>query len=84
MPGTVLRVSSTRACVPSNGVDILPRERGDAAQVLHQVQDHALAAQQHARVVANDGQHLAAVDAHAVEDLRVADDLKACVRLRAR
>ena len=29
-----------------NGVDKLARQRGDAAQVLHQVQDHALATEQ--------------------------------------
>ena len=49
----------------------------DAAQVLHQVQDHSLATQQYARIVADDGQHLSLVDAHAIENLRMADDLKA-------
>ena len=42
-----------------NRVGIFARERGDAAQVLQQIQDHALATEQHARVVADHGQHLA-------------------------
>jgi len=49
-------------------------------QVLHQVQNDALATEQHAGVVANHGHHLAGVDAHAIEHFRVADDLKAGLR----
>jgi hypothetical protein len=64
-----------------NGVGELARERGDAADVLQQVEDDALATEQDARVVANDGQHLAGMDAHAVEDFRMADDFKAGLRL---
>ena len=42
-----------------NGVGVFARERGDAAEVLQQIENHALATEQHARVVADDGQHLA-------------------------
>ncbi len=66
-----------------NRVGVLARERGDAAQVLEQVENDALATEQHARVVANDGEHLAGVDADAVEDFRMADDFKAGLRLGA-
>ena len=42
-----------------NRVGKLARERGDAAEVLQQVENDALATEQHARVVANDGENLA-------------------------
>ena len=67
-----------------NRVGVLARQRGDAAQVLEEVEDYPLAAQQHARIVANHGQHLTGMNAHAVEYLRMADHFKARVRLRAR
>ena len=63
-----------------NGIHESPRQRGDAAQVLHQIQNHPLATEQHARIVADDGQHLAIVNAYPVEDLRMADDLEAPLR----
>ena len=66
-----------------DGVHVLPRPRRDAAQVLHQVQNHALATEQRAGVVTDDSQHLALMHAHAVEDLRMADDLEACLRRSA-
>ena len=59
-------------------------KRGDAAQVLQQIEDDALATQQHARVVADDGEHLAGVRAHAVEHFGMADDFEAGLRLGAR
>ncbi len=67
-----------------DGVHILAGQRGNAAQMLHQVQDHALTAQQHPRVVADDGQHAAIAHAHAVKDLGMADDLEAGLRRGAR
>jgi len=63
-----------------NGVGELARERGDAAHVLEEVENHALATEQDARVVANNGKHLPGVNAHAVKDFRMADDLKAGLR----
>ena len=57
-------------------VCILARKRCDSAHVLQQVQNHALATQQHACVVANDGQHLAGMGANAVEDLGMAHDFE--------
>ena len=48
--------------------------------MLHQIQNHALATQQRARVVANHGQYLAILHAHAVEDLWMADHFKARLR----
>ncbi len=67
-----------------NRVGIFARERGDAAQVLQKIEDHALATEQHARIVADDGQHLAGMRAHAVEDFGMADDFKAGLREGAR
>jgi hypothetical protein len=51
--------------------------------VLHQIQNHALATEQRAGIVAYDGQHLVLMDAHAVKHLRMADDLEAGLRGRA-
>ena len=48
--------------------------------MLHQVEDDALATEQHARIVPDHRQHLSRVHAHAVEDLWVADDFKAGLR----
>ena len=64
-----------------NRVSIFTGERGDAAEVLQQVEDHALATEQDARVVADDGEHLASMGAHAVEDFGMADDFKASLRV---
>ena len=76
------RVKNPCVCA-LDGVDELPGMGRDPAQVLHQVQNHALAAQQHARIMPHNGQHLSVTHAHAVEDLRMADDLKAILRLGA-
>jgi hypothetical protein len=45
--------------------------------MLKQVEDHALAAEQNAGVVADDRQHLAAMGPDAVEHFRMVDDFKA-------
>jgi len=51
---------------------------------MQQIENHALRTEQDLRVVANHGQHLAGMHAHAVEDLRMAHNLETCMRLRAR
>ena len=66
-----------------DGVSVFARERGDAAEVLEQVENDALATEQDAGIVANDGDDLAGVDADAVEDFGMADDLEAGLRLGA-
>ena len=63
-----------------HGVHVCPRERCDAAEMLHQVEDHTLAAQQHPRIVADDGQHQALANFYAVEYFGVTDDLEAGLR----
>ena len=68
---------------PLDGIDIRSRNGRDAAHVLQQVKNHALAAKEHPRVVPNHRQNLARANAHAVENLRMADDLEPIVRLRA-
>ena len=77
------RIEHVRMC-SLDCVSILPRERGDAAEMLQQVKDHALATEQCSRVVANDSQHLSGMDAHTVKDFWMAYHLKARVRRRAR
>ncbi len=67
-----------------NGVNIGAGEGGDAAEVLHQVEDDALATEEYACVVADDGEDLARVHADAVEDFVMADDFKAGLRLGMR
>src|SRR5579859_2380124 len=62
-------------------VGVLARKCGDAAHVLHQVEDDAFAAQEGAGVVADDGEGLAVVGADAVEDLGMADDFVARLRV---
>ena len=39
-------------------IDKLARDRGDAAHALQEIEDHAFAGEQHARVVANDSYRL--------------------------
>src|ERR1700733_1237574 len=58
-------------------VDVAAGDGGDAAHSLHQVQDYAFAGEQHVRGGAYDGNGLPALDAHAVEDLRMMHDLVA-------
>ena len=53
---------------------------GDAAQVLHQIQNHTLATEQRTRIVANHRQHLAVVHPHSIKDLRLTHDFKARLR----
>uniref|UniRef100_E6PYR3 Uncharacterized protein n=1 Tax=mine drainage metagenome TaxID=410659 RepID=E6PYR3_9ZZZZ len=60
-----------------NRIDIGACQRGDSTQVLHQVEDHTLATEQRAGIVANDSEHLAIVNTNAVKYLRVTDDFKA-------
>ena len=48
--------------------------------MLHEVEDDALAAEECAGVVADDGERAAFRDADAVEDLRMADDFEAGLR----
>ena len=67
-----------------NRVGVFARERGNAAQVLQQIEDYALATEQHTRVVADDRQYLPRMRAHAVEHFRMADDFKARLRLGPR
>ena len=62
-------------------ISVSTRERGDTAEMLQQVEDHSFATEQDARIVANDGEHLAGMGAHAVEDFGVADDFKSGLRL---
>ena len=66
-----------------NRVDILPRKGSDTAEVLHQIQDYALATEQYARIMPDDGKNLPFVNSHSVKDLRMADDFVARVRRRA-
>ena len=67
-----------------DGVNEFSRQRGDAAEVLQQVEDHALAAQQHPRIVADNRKHLALANFYSVEYFGMADDFKAGLRRRAR
>jgi len=60
-----------------NGVDVMAGKGGDTAEVLHKVEDDALATEQDAGVVANDGERLAGMGADAVEHFGVADDFEA-------
>ena len=64
-----------RAFVPRNGVHKLAGQRGDSAQALQKIQDHALAGKNHARVVPDHGDRLAVVQAHAIENFGMAGDL---------
>src|SRR5262249_45856423 len=57
-----------------HGVDELARQGGDAAQALQYVENHALAAEQHARVVADDGNGLPLLQADPVKNFSMADD----------
>src|SRR6185312_12056705 len=52
-------------------------ERGDAAHPLHQVEDDALAGEQGSGAVADDGDRLALLHPHAVEDLGMTHHLEA-------
>jgi hypothetical protein len=65
-------------------VYVSARQGGDAAEVLQEIEDDALATEQHAGIVSDDGQDLAGVCPHAVEHLRMADDLEAGLRGGAR
>ena len=58
-----------------DGIDVLARERGDAAHALHDVQDDALAGENHTRVVDDNRDRLPFAQTHAVEDFGMAGDL---------
>src|SRR5579864_6493874 len=60
---------------PGNGCYKFPRERRDAAQPLQQIQDHALAGKNDPCIVANDGDRLALVQPHAIENFGMTGDL---------
>ena len=51
-----------------DGVDEFARDGGDAGHALEEIQNHALAGENDARVVANDRNLLAGIHTHAVED----------------
>jgi hypothetical protein len=70
------------ACVRTfNGIDVFAGEGGDAAEMLEQVENHALGTEQDARVVADDGKDLAGMGADAVEHFAVVDNVEAIVGL---
>ena len=54
-------------------VHVLACQRGDAAHALHDVQDHALAGENHARIVHDDGNRLSLAQAHAIKDFGMAE-----------
>src|ERR1019366_2779621 len=58
-----------------NRVHVAARQSGNAAHALHDIEDHTLARQHHARVVDDDRDRLPFVQPHAVEDFSVAGDL---------
>ena len=60
---------------PAHGFDKLAREGGDAAHALQEVQDHALTGKKDARIVPDDGDRLVLVQAHAIENFRMAGHL---------
>ena len=51
------------------------RHRGDAAHALHEIQDHTLAGENHARIVADDSGGLPGMHAHTIENFWMADDV---------
>ena len=57
-----------------DGIDELASRGGDAAHALEKIQDDAFAGEQHARVVADDGDGLAFVQTHAIENLGMGGD----------
>ena len=65
-----------------HGVDILASQGGDAAKVLHEIENHALAAEQDLSIVANHGQNLSVMHPNAVKNLRMADHLVPRLRRR--
>ena len=67
-----------------NCVNVCARQRGNPAQVLHKIQDHSLATEQRAGIVADHGQHLPRAHADAVKNLRMAYNFKARMRWRPR
>jgi len=72
-PGAFLRVSRIRAWCRRRRRRICG-EGGDAAHALEKIQDDAFARKKHARVVADDGDGLAFVQAHAIEDFGMRGD----------
>ena len=74
-PGAVLRVSRIVVPVPCDRVHVAPRERGNAAHALHDVEDDTLARKHHARVVDDHRDRLPFAQAHAIEDLGMAGNL---------
>ena len=73
-PGAVLRVSRMRACVPRDRFDKLARQRSDPAHALQEIQDHALAGKNHARIVPDHRDRLPFVQPHSVKNLRMGRD----------
>jgi hypothetical protein len=72
-----------RVC-PLKSIGVPARQRGNAAQVLQEVEDYALAAQQRAGVMPDDRQHLAGASPNTVKNLRMADNLKSGMSRRTR
>src|SRR5690242_19312132 len=59
-----------------DGINEFASQCSNAAHALQEIQDDTFAGEEHARVVANDGDLLSFVQAHAIEYFRMAGDLR--------